>query len=140
MQAGKERERLLRVAGSLELQLGFEASKETVGPAGRLAGGRFGDLLEDEDERLMVAISEALSRLAGAVTGGDGARGDSRGATLTTLEGAELVIATEIVAGREERVAEILPGAVFLVVLPALGETEAMRLAQRTEELLADRG
>lgn len=137
MQAGKERERLLWVAGALERQLGFEAPIEAPGPAGRLARGRFGDLLEAEDERLVVAISEALARLAGALAGGEGARGETRGATLATLEGAELVIATEIVAGREERVAEILPGAVFLVVLPALGEAEGMRLAQRTEELLA---
>jgi hypothetical protein len=139
VQAGKERERLLWLAGALERELGFEAPMETAGPAGRLARGRFGDLLEAEDERLVLAISEALSRLAGAVAGRTGAPGEIRGATLAALDGAELVIAAEIVAGREERVAEILPGAVFLVVLPALGEAEAMRLAQETEELLAER-
>jgi hypothetical protein len=140
VQAGTERERLLRVVGALERELGFEAPAETAGPAGRLARGRFGDLLGAEDERLVAAISEALSRLAGAVAGAVGAPGEIRGATLAALDGAELVIATEIVAGHEERVAEILPGAVFLVVLPALGEAEGMRLSRRTEELLADRG
>jgi hypothetical protein len=139
VQAGKERERLLRVACALERQLGFEAPMETSGPAGRLAKERFGDLLEAEDERLVLAISQALSRLAGAVADGAGTPGEIRGATLAALDGAELVIAAEIVAGREERVAEILPGAVFLVVLPALGEAEGMRLSGRTEELLAGR-
>jgi hypothetical protein len=138
VRAGKERERLLRVVGALERELGFDTPMEAAGPAGRLARGRFGDLLEAEDERLVLAVSEALSRLAGALAGGAGAPGEIRGATLAALEGAELVIAAEIVAGREERVAEILPGAVFLVVLPTLGEAEGMRLSQRTEELLAD--
>jgi hypothetical protein len=135
VQQGTERERLLRVAGALGRELGYEAPADGA-PRRRAAGRRFPDLLTEEDEQLLGAINGALSRLAGAI--GEGPD-EIRGATLGALEGAELVIAAELVAGREERVAEILPGVVFLLALPKLGEAEGLRLSRRTEELLAGR-
>ncbi len=83
----------------------------------------------------MREITAALSRLIGAAAH---VSTESPPAVMTasTLGGAELLMRTELLAGRAERMAAMLPAFAYLVTLPYLGQEEALHLQRRTGELI----
>lgn len=56
-------------------------------------------------------------------------------AALGILGGAEAVVRRELVAGRVERLPQILPDCVYIATVPFLGQREALRLARRARKL-----
>ena len=138
--AGAERDQLLRVAAELEVELGFEAvlAEPYVGLEG-IARRNFAEMLSEEDMRLIEAITTALARVAAAASraqlvGGDG---PAAGAINGAIDGAEMVMWGELVHGNSAgRLASMLPGFVFLVVLPIVGREEALGISQQASELI----
>lgn len=109
--------------------------------ADSLGRGAFAGMLEEEEEELVASINAALARLVDAVAGGHPERVvPLPSAIIGALGGAELVMRAEIMAGRGERLASLLPGFVFVVTIPFAGEEEALRLSRRTGELLDGSG
>jgi hypothetical protein len=52
------------------------------------------------------------------------------------LDGAESVIRGELLFGNADRLPALMPGFVFLVVLPVVDQDRALELSRRTEELI----
>ncbi len=90
-------------------------------------------MLAEEDEQLVVELTDGLARLAGLRPGeSDGGPVGLRGA----LDGAEFVVRGHIISGQSALLPQVLPSLVFLVLLPALGQAEALRASGQAESLL----
>jgi hypothetical protein len=88
-----------------------------------------------EDEKLVAGLKSCLGRLASAARSGRGEPVQAA-AVRRRLDGAEFVMRREIMMGQGERLPQLLPSFVFLVVLPLLGHTEALHLSERAAQLL----
>jgi hypothetical protein len=125
---------------ALEAELGAGASVDAI-PMAVESGreGVFGDMLAPEEERLVVALEQALARIAAAVAGSH-PDGPVLPASLiaSALGGAGMLMRAELAARRPERLDELLPAIAYLVTLPYLGQQEALALSRRTRELLDD--
>jgi hypothetical protein len=138
MLAQDKRDRLLGAMVELYAEIGDGGpdaaweSEARVEPNPVLAG-----MLGAEDEELVAEVSAGLSRIAAAAAGleSDG-WAPAASAIAGAIGGAELVMRSEIMAGRVERVPGLLPGFVYLVTLPFVAEEEAMRLSRRAVELV----
>lgn len=91
----------------------------------------------EEDRELAGRLREALARLAAAAWAASGRSPDAweERAMRAALDGAELVWASEVAAERVERLAQSLPGFVFVALLPALKHDGALRASKRASEL-----
>ena len=142
VRAGIERDQLLAVAAELETGLGYEAvagKREDGAPQG-IARRSFAEMLSEEDVHLIEAITAALARVASAV--GQGQQlSETPNAIEGAIDGAEMVMWGELVRGSgASKLAAMLPGFVFLVVLPLVGREEALRISERVGELLEGGG
>jgi hypothetical protein len=138
VQAGAEREALLRVADRLCAELGYDGNEEVPDAPSPLgagaAGGQLGPL-SPEDESLVAKLRQGLARIAAAVSGavpGDGPQRSVGGA----LDGAELVMRGAMASGNAEQLPSLMPSFVFLVALPIVKQDRALELSHRTSELL----
>ncbi len=61
-------------------------------------------------------------------------------ATRGAIGGAELLIRRELIAGRAERLPELLPDIIYGTVVPFLDQREALRYAELARELINDGG
>jgi hypothetical protein len=90
--------------------------------------------LAAEDEALIEALRGALARIATA-TAKDA--DDLSSQTIEfVLDGAEFVVRGELAADKRERVLELLPSLVYLVVLPGSDRDRALEISRRAAELL----
>jgi hypothetical protein len=111
-------------------ELGSEPSEEWL-------RGSHGELWEGcakAEDGIVLQMREELARLAHAAQGDDGRQ--SERAVQAALDGAELVMRSEIAAQRPEMIGIHLPGFTFMVALPGLGHEGALKVSQRTVELL----
>lgn len=136
MQAGNEREALLRVADELCAELGYAGGEDQL-PGYPLAGdgGRMLGLLSPDDEALVAAIRRGLATVA-AAAGAARLEGIPQRAVCAALNGAEMVMRGELVRGHPEQLHALMPSFVFLVTLPIVEQGEALDLARRTSELI----
>jgi hypothetical protein len=142
--AGDDRERVLQVALKLDTELGLAVPDAAWKPPPEAALPRreaFAEMMGADDEHLVREIRDALTRVAAAVSFASGnSRPPNPGAVYSAINGAEIVMRGEIVSGRAELVPELIPGFVFLATLPVVGQAEALRLSDRTAELLEKQG
>ncbi|HTT95503.1 MAG TPA: TetR/AcrR family transcriptional regulator [Solirubrobacterales bacterium] len=82
--------------------------------------------------RVLVALLDRVRTYA------DG--GAPASATRGAIGGAELLIRRELLAGREDRLPELLPDIIYGTVVPFLPQQEALRYAALARELLSDGG
>jgi hypothetical protein len=139
MQARDERGRAL--AAVVALYADGEEGESTSGwPEGaeNLPRAAFAGMLSAEEEALVAAVIGALARIVSAVNAHSTPTRPPPppSAIVGALGGAEMVMRAEIVAGRPERVPELIPGFAYLATLPYLERAEALRLSQRAGELL----
>ncbi len=145
MPTGTERDRLLGAMTELYAELGYEETgekPEAVGSAAESVSGRaYAGMLSEEEEGLVVAISETLAKIVSAVSSTHSESvAPPPSAIVGALGGAELVMRGEIVAGRADQLPRLLPGFAYLVTLPFVGQQEALRVSRRTGELLDGTG
>lgn len=139
--AGEQGEKLLCAVTALYEELGKQASAielETILSAVEATGApAFGAMLEANENELVTSIGLCLARIATAV--GDNSSGGiapAPNAVVATLAGAQMLMRTELVAGRIDQLPRLLPGFVYTVTLGLVGHDEALRLSNRIEELL----
>jgi hypothetical protein len=129
----------LRALERLCAELGYESDEEGFGvsDSSALVRGRSSILgsLSAEDEALVEAIRQGLAKLAAAI-GGEGRREERVSGVGIVLDGAELMVRSELVRGQADRLPGLLPGFVFLVALAIGEQDEALRLSRRTSELI----
>ena len=91
-------------------------------------------ILDSEEELLVAALRRSLVRIAGA-TSSNASADPPPGDVSAALDGVELVI-RELVIGNAERLPALLPGFVFLVTLPIVGQDEAIDLSRRAADVV----
>jgi hypothetical protein len=143
--AGTERDRLLRAMAELYTELGHEetvrGSAAERAAADAVGRGAFAGMLSKEEEELVASINAALAKIVGAVACQHPERVVPLPSSIVgALGGAEIVMRAEIIDGRVDRLAGLLPGFAYVATLPFAGEEEALRLSRRTAELLGDTG
>lgn len=131
-----ERKRLLQALTELCEEVG-EGARGEKPDGGALARARQPDeRLSIDDEQLVARLRAGLATLATAA----GSRGDEPDEVLATvrtrLDGAESVMCRKILIGQGERLPQLLPSFVFLVLLPLSGHAEALRVCMQAEHLL----
>lgn len=153
MSAGTGRERLLQLAAKLDIELGCisDDGEEQWARAASIPTSRSAwyseqmHILSEPDERLVVAIRDALGRVAS----GAWAKRSTAAAEVEELvpsgivgglDGAEFVMRGQILIGGIGRLWDLLPSFVYLVTVPIIGQEEALGLSRRTAELLAAEG
>lgn len=137
MQAGRQGEELLRVMAALRAELGGALDPDDP-PAARSQLGEEGlalGVLDSEDEGLVADLRRSLAGLAADLSP-DAETADSV-AVRATLDGMEVVTRGELICGNRERLPQLLPGFVFLVALPIVGQDRALELSRRTTALVA---
>jgi hypothetical protein len=124
------------LADRLSFELGYGEGGQLAAAGPPLVGvaGLMDGMLRVEDEVLVARLRRGLAELVGAL--GAGAEGAPTGAVGAALDGAEMVIRGELLCGNAGQLAELIPGFVFLVVLPVVGHDEALALSRRTEALV----
>jgi hypothetical protein len=135
--AGNEREALLRVVDQLGVELGYAEGEEIPGVDSGLGGeeGAMVGILNPEDELLVVRIRRGLAKIAAALNG-DGAEDYPERAVGAALDGTELVMRGELVMGNAGQLPALMPGFVFLVVLPVVDQDRALEISRRAAELV----
>jgi hypothetical protein len=128
---------LVRVANRLCDELG-DAEAVEVSEPGRSLGGELtmSPILSAEDEALVAGITDALAKIAVALSG-EPHESPPR-AVLTALDGAALVTRGELVQGNAERLPQLMPSFVFLVALPIVEQDRALELSRRMSELVEE--
>lgn len=129
---------LYRELGCKETLRGSAAERAAVDSLSR---GAFAGMLRDDEEELVASIISALAKLVGAVA----SRHPERvvplpSAIVGALGGAGMMMRAEIMDGQIKRLADLLPGFVYVATVPFGGGEEALRLSRRTEELLDGAG
>jgi hypothetical protein len=89
-----------------------------------------------EDERLVEALRAGLGRLASAAKSRRGGPVNSVASQRRRLDGVEFEIRRKILLGERGRLPQLMPGFVFLVLLPLLGHAEALDVSERASQLL----
>ena len=138
MPAGDQREALLRVADQLCAEFGGADGEQEVHSARSLFGGSGGGamgVLSPQDESLVATVRWGLERVA-AAAGAARPEGADQSAVSAALDGAELVMRGELARGSATQLPALMPSFVFLVTLPIVEQDEALKLSQRTSELI----
>jgi hypothetical protein len=135
--AGNEREALLRVMDQLSIELGYAEGEEIPGVDSGLGGeeGAMVGTLNPGDELLVARIRRGLAKIAAALSG-EGAERHSDSAVGAALDGTELVTRGELVMGNAGQLPALMPGFVFLVVLPLVDQDRALEISRRAAELV----
>jgi hypothetical protein len=121
---------LLEALSELCAEIGRDSVAEEA-PAGESAAEQLRTVrLSSEDEAFVAGLRAGLTRLAGV------GRSEPRAAVRGALDGAEFVARGELMVGHRARLPQMLPGFVFLVLLPLSGSAEALRLSERAASLL----
>jgi hypothetical protein len=92
-------------------------------------------ILDSDEELLVAALRGSLVRIAAGVSSRDSAEPPS-GEVSAAIDGVELVIRGELVLGNSRRLPALLPGFVFLVTLPIIGQDEALDLSRRVANII----
>lgn len=125
MLAPEERERLLGAMIGVYVDASARDHAPVHDDDGTFFSDAFDETLDAAEEDLVKAVRTALSTIATLSGAGTG------GAAAAALGGAELTMRALLMAGEAERLPTLLPGFAYLVTLPALGEPQAARLAER---------
>lgn len=135
MLAGNERQALLRAADRLGAELGYAEGEELPGVDSGLGSthGAMGGLLGPEDELLVAKLRRGLARIAAAL-GGDPFESTVGGA----LDGIEMAMRGELAMGNASQLPALMPGFVFLVVLPVVDQEEALGISRRAAALVEE--
>lgn len=88
-----------------------------------------------EDHDLLVALRLTLARIARAHSP-QGQSAEVERSVRAALDGAHLTVRSEILAGEPDGVRELIPGLVYLTVMPAGGRAQAVQLAAQVARLL----
>lgn len=136
MEAGDEGAILLEIADRLCAEFGHRADDEALEALETTRTGLFGNLLSPEEERLIAAARRSLARIAAALGAGSSGEVSDRAVT-TLLDGAEVVMRSELIAGN--RIAAVMPSFVFLITMPVVEQDRALELSERTTALLEGR-
>ena len=130
-----ERERLLRALGKLCNEVCYEVHEEKW--HGEVLAGAWmpAAMPSPEDEQLVAGLRASLGRLASAARSRQGEAGETA-VMRRRLDGMEFVIRRKILIGHSERLPQLLPSFVFLVVQPLLGHAEALHVSERAALLL----
>lgn len=132
--AEDEREALLSAADQLAVELGYAEGEEISDGRSRLGAPQaMAGMLEPEDELLVSRMRQALAKLAAAA-----GEGHSENAVGATLDGIEMVLRGELLAGHAGELAALLPGFVFMVGLAVVEQDAALELSKRTGELIEE--
>ena len=132
-----EPKRLLDVLSALCDEVGSKAVGEEPHAAEPTGEWPPGAMLSEEDEQLVAGLRGGLATLAGALRV---RLVQAPAAVRGALDGAELLARSEILSGRRERLPQLLPSFAFLVVLPLVGKSEALRISRRADALLDGSG
>jgi hypothetical protein len=134
---GARRELLTNLATRLSAELGSGVDADPPGGLSQLQPGDRGiaGLLEREDELLVRDLRLALASVA-AAAGADCADDEDESAVAAALDGTEMVMRGELVAGNRDQLPALLPGFVFLVTLPVVDQDDALELSRRAERLI----
>jgi hypothetical protein len=127
-----ERQHLLTVLDELGDETGAGHSAER-GAEAPVAGSPPILRLSEEDEQLLARLRIGLALLAGSLRG---ERALAPADVQRTLDGAEAVARRDILCGRGGRLPRLLPSFVYLVALPLVGQSEALRVSKRAALLL----
>lgn len=133
MPAGNYGEALLRVADRLCAGLPSQQLGEIPGAHSTLAKD---EALGADDQALVSKMRRGLAKI-GACLSSDSGTPDPA-AMQAALDGAELVIRGELIRHNEDQLPKLMPSMVFLVVLPIVGQSRALRLSQRTAALVEE--
>jgi hypothetical protein len=137
--AGADGQRIMRVIDELNRELGSrEELSELESRGERSVGEPVLGRLDEEGEDLVAGVRDGLARLAATAGGAAGEEDEGAAAVGAALSGVELVMRGEILLGNGERLEAMVPSFAFLATLPTVGKEQAVALAQRAEELLAD--
>jgi hypothetical protein len=137
VEAGSEREALLRIADRLCAELNYKGGEPAASGA-ELAGDggdRMSWGLSADDESFVAAIRESLAMVAAAIAPAP-LEGSTRKAVVSALDGAEVVMRGELLRGNALRLLPLMPSFVFLVTLPVAEHDRAYELSRRTSELI----
>ncbi len=136
MQAGTYGEGLRRIADLLCAEFVTEERSDIPGARPTLAEeGTMAGALDAEDEALVAHLRLALARIAASTrTASDP---QSWRVVEIALDGAEFVIRDELATGHADRVLDLMPSFVFLVVNPVTDQARALELSRRTAEIAA---
>lgn len=91
------------------------------------------DFIDAQDEHLIAEIRRALARVAASLDGGGEEPENAVGAA---LDGAEMVMRGEVATGNSNRLPALLPGFVYLVALPVVGQDTALAMSKRCARLV----
>jgi hypothetical protein len=139
MLARDERDRLLGAMVELYENGGGDARARVGRPShDEPSADVFEGLLSAEERELVESLSEALAQIAARAAANDNAADPPAFAISGALGGADWVMRSEIVAGRAERLPQLMPEFAYLVTLPLLGHREAMHRRRQAEELVAE--
>jgi hypothetical protein len=130
-----ERAHVLRILGELcdEFATGAPGGEPSADREPLVAEQRPSTMLSNEEEELVSGLKAGLARLAGPSQGGP----VETAAVQAALDGAEFVARGEILTG-QRRLPQLLPSFAFLAVLPQMGKTDALRVAGRAAQLVAE--
>jgi AcrR family transcriptional regulator len=90
--------------------------------------------------RMHDAYESAARVLALMIEGADGTEGGSTTTALAALGSAEAVIRRELAAGRTGRLPQLLPDFVYAVLVPFVGQGEALRQAKVAAKVAVEEG
>jgi hypothetical protein len=135
-----ESERLLRALGQLcdEIRHGTREEEPRVDP--RVGPWRPAAMSGTEGEQLVVGLTAALGRLVSAARSRRGEAVEEIAMVRRRLDGAEFVMRRQILIAGGERLPQLVPSLVFLILLPLLGHAEALRACERIACLLGTAG
>lgn len=88
-----------------------------------------------EDHDLLVALRVAFARIAHAHSP-QGQSAEVDRSVRAALDGAQLTVRSEILAGQGDRVRELIPGLLYLTVMPAGGRALARHVAAQAAHQL----
>jgi hypothetical protein len=140
--AGQERDRLVGALAALRAELDpREAPQTGAGAPVVQPRARTNHLLGTEEEELVRELGRSLAELAEAAASVHPENAaPAPSATIGAVGGAEMVMRAELMAGRGERLPELLPDFVYLVTLPFADLAGAKALRDRARGLLDEDG
>lgn len=135
MPARGKRRRLLTAVIELYEQVGEVRGDRAPRRADRPPVPTFGVRLSDAQERVLPEVMEALTRIIEVVEARTSAPPPPANAVVAALGGAEIVMRSEMLLGRDDWLPRLLPSFTYLATIPFLDRDVALRFAARTERL-----